>query len=77
LKHLSVVISKLFGKIGILLQHFSRVKYSASRWQQQYKYMAIGNYFLFKLGHYNSQLVNNQKTNQNKINARKKKKRSK
>ena len=39
--------------------------------------MAIGNYFLFKLGHYNSQLVNNQKTNQNKINARKKKKRSK
>ena len=35
----SAVISKFFGKIGIVLQHFSRVKYSASRvnpWQQQY-----------------------------------------
>jgi hypothetical protein len=46
-------------------------------WQQQYKYMAIGNYFLIKIGHCNSQLVNKQKTNQNKINARKKKKCSK
>jgi hypothetical protein len=57
----SIVISKLFGKIVILLQHFSRVKYSASRWQQEYKYMAIGNHFLIKIGHYNWQLVNKQK----------------
>ena len=32
----------------IVLQHFSRVEYLASMailWQQQYKYMVIGNYF--------------------------------
>ena len=60
----SVVISKFFAKIGIVLQHFSRVKYLASRtnpWQLQYKYMAIDNYFLIKIGHYNWQLVNKQK----------------
>ena len=57
----SAVISKFFGKIGIVLQHFSRVKYSASRanpWQQQYTYMAIGNFLLIKIGHCNWQLVN-------------------
>jgi hypothetical protein len=40
----------------IVLQQFSRVEYLASRailWQQQCKYMVIGNYFLYKIGHYN------------------------
>ena len=48
----------------IVLQQFSRVEYLASRailWQQQCKYMVIGNYFLYKIGHYNWQLVNKQK----------------
>ena len=48
----------------IVLQHFSRVEYLASMailWQQQYKYMVIGNYFKNKIGHYNWQLVNKQK----------------
>ena len=73
----SAVISKFFGKIGIVMQHFSWVKYSASRanpWQQQYTYMAIGNFFFIKIGHCNWQLVNKQKKIQNKTNAKKKKK---